>query len=408
METEQFKAVHYERGNAPLPAAAAHFGAAQAEKARAFHRGFPEYAPTPLADLPRLARELGVASLRVKDESWRFGLDAFKVLGGSYCLGSCVAARLGAPLDSLSYAELTAPETLRRTGRQTFVTATDGNHGRGVAWTAARLKQRCVVYMPKGSAAERLENIRRAGAEASITEFNYNDTVALARDEAAKNGWTLVQDTSWPGYEEIPLRIMQGYLTMTLETAEQLGGEKPTHVFLQAGVGSMPAAAAAFFANLYGAERPIVTIVESNRADCIYRTAAARDGRIHTVDGDMRTIMAGLACGVPGMTAWELLKGCADNFVSMPDYPAAQGMRILGAPLPGDPRVISGESGASAFGLATEVLRNPGLEWLRERLRLDGNSRVLCFSTEGATDRANYRRIVWDGAFAKDGGPRGA
>lgn len=395
-----FKAVHYERGAGA--AAAEQFGSAQAEKVRAFHRSFPEYAPTPLADLPHLARELGIASLHVKDESYRFGLNAFKVLGGSYCLGRCVAERLGLDPDSLTFAELSSPEVLAKIDGSTFVTATDGNHGRGVAWTAAKLKQRCVVYMPKGSAAERLENIRRTGADASITEFNYNDTVALARDTAAKNGWTLVQDTSWPGYEEIPLRIMQGYLTMTLETAEQLGGKKPTHVFLQAGVGSMPAAAAAFFANLYGAERPIVTIVESNQADCIYRTAAAQDGKIHAVNGDMRTIMAGLACGVPGMTAWELLRRCADNFVSMPDYPAAQGMRILGAPLPGDPRVISGESGASAFGLVTEVLRSPGLKWLKEQLRLDENSRVLCFSTEGATDRANYRRIVWDGAFARD------
>ncbi|BDF77349.1 diaminopropionate ammonia-lyase [Pyramidobacter piscolens] len=399
---ERFKAIHYERDAGVGPAAMEQFGPAQAEKVRAFHRSFPEYAPTPLADLPHLARELGVAALRVKDESHRFGLNAFKVLGGSYCLGRCVAERLGLDPDSLTFAELTSPEVLAKIDGTTFVTATDGNHGRGVAWTAAKLKQRCVVYMPKGSAAERLENIRRTGADASITEFNYNDTVALARDTAAKNGWTLVQDTSWPGYEEIPLRIMQGYLTMTLETAEQLGGKKPTHVFLQAGVGSMPAAAAAFFANLYGAERPIVTIVESNQADCIYRTAAARDGKIHAVNGDMRTIMAGLACGVPGMTAWELLRRCADNFVSMPDYPAAQGMRILGAPLPGDPRVISGESGASAFGLVTEVLRSPGLKWLKEQLRLDENSHVLCFSTEGATDRANYRRIVWDGAFARD------
>ena len=373
---ERFKAIHYERDAGVGPAAMEQFGPAQAEKVRAFHRSFPEYAPTPLADLPHLARELGVAALRVKDESHRFGLNAFKVLGGSYCLGRCVAERLGLDPDSLTFAELTSPEVLAKIDGTTFVTATDGNHGRGVAWTAAKLKQRCVVYMPKGSAAERLENIRKTGADASITEFNYNDTVALARDTAAKNGWTLVQDTSWPGYEEIPLRIMQGYLTMTLETAEQLGGKKPTHVFLQAGVGSMPAAAAAFFANLYG--------------------------KIHAVNGDMRTIMAGLACGVPGMTAWELLRRCADNFVSMPDYPAAQGMRILGAPLPGDPRVISGESGASAFGLVTEVLRSPGLKWLKEQLRLDENSRVLCFSTEGATDRANYRRIVWDGAFARD------
>lgn len=400
MET-LFKAVHYERG-AGLAPAAAHFGLTQAEKALAFHRSFPGYAPTPLADLPHLAHELGVAALRVKDESRRFGLNAFKVLGGSYCLGRCIAERAGLDPDSLTFGELERPEVLAKIDGITFITATDGNHGRGVAWTAAKLKQRCVVYMPKGSAAERLENIRRTGADASITEFNYNDTVALARDTAAKNGWTLVQDASWPGYEEIPLWIMQGYLTMTLEMTEQLNGEKPTHVFLQAGVGSMPAAAAAFFANLYGAERPIVTIVEPNQADCIYRTAAARDGKIHTVNGDMLTIMAGLACGVPGMTAWELLRCCADNFVSMPDYPAAQGMRILGAPLPGDPRVISGESGASGFGLMTEVLRSPKLKWLKEQLQLDENSRVLCISTEGATDRANYRRIVWDGAFARD------
>ena len=368
----------------------------QAEKVREFHRSFPMYAPTPLAKLPETAKQLGIGNIYVKDESHRFGLNAFKVLGGSYAMGNYLAKRLGKPLSETGYAVLTCAETREKLGDITFITATDGNHGRGVAWTATTLGQRSVVHMPKGSAAERLQNIRAAGADADIIEGNYDDAVRLSRKEAEEKGWVIVQDTSWEGYQEIPAWIMQGYCTMGLEAYEQLP-QKPTHIFLQAGVGSMAGTIAALFASIYKEERPKIIIVEPNNADCFYRTAKADDGTLHTVTGDLKTIMAGLACGEPCSLAWDILKDCADHFIAFPDWAAAKGMRILGNPLGADDRVISGESGASGFGCMAAILTEPSLAGIKEELGLDETSRVLFFSTEGATDRENYRRIVWDG-----------
>ena len=370
----------------------------QAEKVREFHRSFPMYAPTPLAQLPETAKLLGIGEIYVKDESHRFGLNAFKVLGGSYAMGNYLAAKLGRPLSETGYDVLTSAETKENLGEITFITATDGNHGRGVAWTANTLGQKSVVHMPKGSAAERLQNIRSAGAEADIIDGNYDDAVRLSRKEAEENGWVIVQDTSWEGYEEIPAWIMQGYCTMGLEAYEQLP-QKPTHIFLQAGVGSMAGTIAALFASIYQENRPKVIIVEPEQADCFYRTAKADDGKLHIVTGDMKTIMAGLACGEPCSLAWDILKDCADHFIAFPDWAAAKGMRILGNPLGKDDRVISGESGASGFGCCVAILTKPELADIKQELGLDENSRVLFFSTEGATDRENYRRIVWDGAF---------
>ena len=363
---------------------------------RKFHRSFPMYAPTPLAKLSATADALGLGSVYVKDESWRFGLNAFKVLGGSFAIGNYMAKKLGRPAD---YSLLTAPETKEALGDLTFVTATDGNHGRGVAWAAREFGCRSVVYMPKGSARERLDNIRAEGAEASITELNYDDAVRLANAHAESYGWVMVQDTAWDGYEDIPTWIMQGYTTMGLEAYEQIP-EKPTHIFLQAGVGSMAGAIAGLFASLYGEDRPIITIVEPNKADCIYRTAEANDGRRHFVTGDMDTIMAGLACGEPCSIGWQVLADYADHFISCPDYVAARGMRILGNPAGNDDRVISGESGAAAFGCVAEIMTNPALAHLKEELKLDKTSRVLFFSTEGDTDKENYRKIVWDGLYS--------
>lgn len=349
----------------------------KAEQVRAFHRSLPEYGETPLRFLPALAERLGVSAIAIKDESARFGLGAFKGLGGSYCVSRYQAGHPGE-------------------GPVTFVTATDGNHGRGIAWAAQRMGCRAVVYMPAGSAEERLENIRALGAEASRTSLNYDDTVRYASSQAAQNGWVLVQDTSWPGYEEIPALIMQGYLTMADEAADQLEGRVPTHIFLQAGVGAMAGALTAYFCSRYGFG-PRIVIVEPDKADCGYRTALANDGRLHRVEGALDTIMAGLACGEPCTIGWELLHYGADAFLSMEDAVAATGMRVLGAPLAGDPRIISGESGAAGFGALYEILAHrPGL---REALGLDGRSTVLCFSTEGATDRENYRRIVWNGSY---------
>ena len=375
------------------------FGVETAKRTRAFHASFPEYSVTPLADLSGLAKELGLGGVYVKDESYRFGLNAFKVLGGSFAIGSYLAGRLGVDIGQLPYDRMTGKETREKLGDITFVTATDGNHGRGVAWTANRLGQKSVVYRPKGSALERLENIRALGSDASITELNYDDAVRLANQGAEKYGWVMVQDTAWEGYEDIPRWIMQGYTTLALEAAEQLrqlSVEKPTHIFLQAGVGAMSGGITGFLRDCYGDE-PVITIVEPNKADCIYRSARA--GERYCVTGEMQTIMAGLACGEPCTIGWDILRDHADHFISCPEYVAAKGMRVLGNPVNGDTRVVSGESGAVTLGLVAELMQNPSLDWLREPLGLGSDSRVLCISTEGDTDRENYRRIVWDGAW---------
>ena len=370
----------------------------KAEEIQSFHKSFPMYEPTPLACLSDTAKELGLGAVYVKDESYRFGLNAFKVLGGSYAIGNYLAGRLGKTAGEMEYKDLISSETREKLGDVTFVTATDGNHGRGVAWTARQFHQKAVVYMPKGSAAERLANIQAEGAEASITDLNYDDAVRLANSQAEKNGWVMVQDTAWEGYEDIPTWIMQGYGTMGLEAWQQLP-EKPTHIFLQAGVGSMAGAVAGLFTNIYGSERPVITIVEPNKADCLYQTAEADDGTRHFVTGDMDTIMAGLACGEPCSIGWEVLKQCVDHFISCPDYAAAEGMRILGNPAGADRKVVSGESGAAAFGCVAEIMTNPELADLKNQLGLDETSRVLFFSTEGDTDKENYKAIVWDGEY---------
>ena len=371
------------------------------KKVRAFHKSFPMYRETPLAQLPETAKEMGLDKIYVKDESYRFGLNAFKVLGGSFAIGNYLARKLNKSIDEVSFSMLLDPEVKKQLGDLTFVTATDGNHGRGVAWTANQLGMKSVVYMPKGSAEERLENIRAAGADASITDLNYDDAVRLANRQAEEKGWIVVQDTAWEGYEEIPTWIMQGYGTMGLEAFEQLP-EKPTHIFLQAGVGSMAGAMAGLLSDIYGEDRPIIVIVEPNKADCLFRTAEANDGTLHIVTGNMDTIMAGLACGEPCSIGWNVLKNYADFFISCPEYVAANGMRILGNPLGKDDRVISGESGAAAFGAVAEIMKNPELANMKEALGLDENSLVLCFSTEGDTDKENYKAIVWEGKYSRE------
>lgn len=396
---ETIKMVHRDRKDRKKSSPEQLFTVEHAEAARKYHRSFPNYQVTPLAHLDSLAQTLGLAGVYVKDESFRFGLNAFKGLGGSYCLGKYIAGKLGKDITEISFDEITSAETKEKLGEITFVTATDGNHGRGIAWTAHMLGQKAVVYMPKGSVQERLENIRRFGADAEITDMNYDDTVAFASRQAADKGWVLVQDTAWDGYEEIPSWIMQGYMTLALEAVEQMGSRRPTHIFLQAGVGAMSGALAGFFADYYKENKPVITIVEPNKADCIYRTALANDGLLHAVTGDLSTIMAGLACGVPCTVGWKELECNAENFASVPDWIAAKGMRILGNPAGKDDRVISGESGAATAGFVCEVMQNSSLSEIRKTIGLDENSVVLCISTEGDTDRENYRRIVWDGKY---------
>ena len=371
-------------------------------QATGFHQSFPDYCRTPLVQLRCAAEELGVKEIFVKDESYRFGLNAFKVLGGSFAIGKYISQRLGQDISQLPFAVMTSQETKERLGQLTFVTATDGNHGRGVAWTANQLGQKSVVYMPKGSAQERLDNIRKENSDATITDLCYDDAVRKAAKRAEEKDCVLVQDTSWDGYEEIPSWILQGYTTMANEIYEELqemGQPAPTHIFLQAGVGSMPAALTGFFANVYQENKPLISIVEPNKADCIFRTAQAADGKLHFVTEEMNTIMAGLACGEPCPIAWDVMKDHADCFISFPDYAAAKGMRILANPLGDDRKIVSGESGASAFGCVMQILGDPSLKEIKEKLGINENSRLLFVSTEGATDRKNYRSIVWDGKY---------
>lgn len=369
------------------------------QKTKAFHQSFPLYKETPLVNLKNLSKKIGLKNFFVKDESYRFGLNAFKVLGGSFAIGKYIAQKLNMDISDLSYEKLISSEIHKQIGNITFVTATDGNHGRGVAWTANQLKQKSVVYMPKGSSLERLKNIQAENADASITDLNYDDAVRLANENAKKYGWIVIQDTSWENYQDIPRWIIQGYSTMAYEAYTQMS-QKPTHIFIQAGVGSLAGAITGFFANAYKEDKPIITVVEPETANCIFRTAKANDQKLHFVKGNMPTIMAGLACGEPCDIGWNILKKHADFAIACADNISAKGMRLLGAPLSGDTRIISGESGAVTSGLIAELMTNDEYKDIRDELQLNINSVVLCFSTEGATDKQNYEDIVWNGKYS--------
>ena len=371
--------------------------------AAAFHRSFPQYSVTPLAKLDGMAERLGLGGLYVKDESYRFGLNAFKVLGGSFAMAKYIAGRLGKDVSELTYEYLTGGEFRKEFGQATFFTATDGNHGRGVAWAANKLGQKSVVHMPKGSTKQRFDNIAAEGADVTIEELNYDDCVRLAAAEAAEaeNG-VVIQDTAWEGYEEIPAWIMEGYGTMAAEAAEQLrqlNVNRPSHVFIQAGVGSLAGAVVGYFTNLFPNDPPKFIVMEARAADCLYQGAVAGDGSSRIVEGDLATMMAGLACGEPNIISWDILRNHVDVFVSCPDWVSASGMRRLAAPVQGDPIVKSGESGAVGMGLVAAIMKDEAYAELREKLGLDRFAQVLLFSTEGDTDPEKYEKVVWGGEY---------
>ncbi|HWP51230.1 MAG TPA: diaminopropionate ammonia-lyase [Clostridia bacterium] len=375
---------------------------AAVESAQTFHRSFPEYAVTPLQQLNGFAKELGLGGLYVKDESYRFGLNAFKVLGGSFAIGKFVAGQLGRNISEVDYAFLTSEYFKSSFAPCTFFTATDGNHGRGVAWAANRLGQKAVVLMPKGTVRSRYENIKKLGADVTIEKLNYDDCVrkaALLSSQIPAS--VVVQDTAWEGYEEIPAHIMQGYGTLIAEAIDQMGqnGVVPTHVFVQAGVGSLAATVQGYLINRFPESAPKVVVMECRAADCFYRSAVARDGKAQAVGGALNSIMAGLCCGEASPIAWDILKNHVTAFCSCDDSVSAAGMRRLSSPVGGDPRIISGESGAVGMGLIDLICRSADYVGLRDALGLDAASQVLLISTEGDTDPERYRAIVWDGAF---------
>ena len=372
-------------------------------KANEFHKSFPQYSVTPLQKLSALASYLGVKGIYCKDESYRFGLNAFKVLGGSYAMGRYIAKELGRDISQLPYNVLSSDKLREEFGQATFFTATDGNHGRGVAWAAKRLGQKAVVRMPKGTTKTRFDNIAKEGAEVTIEEVNYDDCVRMAAAEAAKTEHgIIVQDTAWAGYEEIPSWIMQGYGTLVLEADKQLkenGIDRPTHVFVQAGVGSLAGAVVGYFAHKYKENPPVMVVCEASAADCLYRSAVQADGNLVNVTGDLQTIMAGLACGEGNTIGWDILKNHVTVFASCPDWMSAKATRIYANPLENDPHIISGESGSVPLGLAYTALHDEDAKDLKEALKLDENSNILVISTEGDTDPVRYREIVWDGLY---------
>ncbi|MCI9023042.1 MAG: diaminopropionate ammonia-lyase [Dorea sp.] len=378
------------------------------EKASNFHKSFPQYEATPLTRLSELARYLGLRRLYVKDESYRFGLNAFKVLGGSYAIARYMAQQLHKDVSEIPYNVLTSAKLKEEFGQATFFTATDGNHGRGIAWAANKLGQKCVVRMPKGTTQTRLQNIAKENAEVTIENLNYDDCVRMAAKEAenTEHG-IMVQDTAWEGYEEIPTWIMQGYGTLAMEADQQLAedGCRPTHIFIQAGVGSLAGAVVGYFTNRFKENPPVMVVVEANAADCLYRSAMQGDGSRVDVTGDMLTIMAGLACGEANTVSWDILRNHADAFVSCPDWVSANGSRIYAAPLRGDRQVISGESGSVTMGLVHALMTKPKYQELKDALKLNADSEVLLVSSEGDTDPERYHEITWEGLCGSDKEP---
>lgn len=335
---------------------------AGARAAHAAISAWEGYAPTPLRDLAAIADQLDIGQLLYKDEGKRFGLKSFKALGGAYAVDRIVAAR--------------GKEGL------TVACATDGNHGRSVAWGARRAGVKAVIYVHETVSEGRAEAIRSYGATVVREGRTYDDSVRACTEAAQRNGWQIVSDTSWPGYEEVPKDVMQGYAVLAMEAEAQ--GAKPTHVLVQGGVGGLAAGVLSYRWEKLGAQRPILVVVEPETAACLFESARA--GAVTTVGGDLDTIMAGLACGEPSILAWRILDQGADAFMTITDRAAADAMRTLA-----ELGVVGGESGVA--GLAG-LIKAAGDPRLRQALKLDAASRVLCYGTEGATDPEVYRSIV--------------
>lgn len=362
-----------------------------------FHESMPGYQQTPLHSLNGLSTHLGVNSILVKDESKRFGLNAFKGLGASYAMIAYFSKKYELDLKTTDFHAL--KKFVESLPQLTFATATEGNHGKGVAWAAKLLKQQAKIFMPEGASESRLNAIKNLDAEGYIIDLNYDDTVKRVAELSKENNWILLQDTAWDDYEELPLYIMQGYTSIIFEVLNQLENvslDEITHVFLQAGVGSFAASIAAVINNLTSETSPKIIIVEPSEADCLYRSALDESGDPKRVYGDLNTIMAGLSCGEPNPVAWNILKEVSNYFLSCTDSISAKGMRVLGNPIPKDPKIIGGASGSLSMGVLYELMKNERLESVKRELELNDSSKVLIINTEGDTDPENYREMVWD------------
>jgi diaminopropionate ammonia-lyase len=339
-----------------------------------FHKSLSVYKNTPLTLLPALAKRFGVANIFVKDESYRFGLNAFKGLGASYAIHEILRKK---------------PQT------KTFCTATDGNHGRAVAWSAKREGKHSVVFVPKGTTDYRIDAIKKEGANVLKVNGSYEETCAHAEEVSIAEGWQLVQDTAWAGYEEIPAEIMAGYLTHFRELEDSVHTEtkaKIDVVFLQAGVGSWAASAVWYYLNRYGVNRPKLVIVEPAASNGIL--TSFKQGNLSQPTGNLDTIMAGLNCGIPSSTAWEIIQNGVDAAITIEDTFAVQAMKALYFPTENDPQIIAGESGVGGLAGFMAMMQDSGYDALKTTLGINENSKILFFSTEGATDPDRFKALV--------------
>jgi diaminopropionate ammonia-lyase len=350
---------------------------------------WPGYQPTPLHSLPALAAALGVARVDYKDEGGRFGLGSFKALGGAYAVARLlcreVERRTGR---ACTLAQLATPESRAVCASITVTCATDGNHGRSVAWGAQLFGCRCVIYIHATVSEQRRDAIARYGAQVVRTDGNYDDAVRQADADARANGWFVVSDTSYPGYMDIPRDVMQGYQVMVDEAMAQLP-DWPTHVFVQAGVGGFAAAVCAWFWERDAKRRPQFIVVEPTQADCLMQSA--KHGQLTAVAGDLDTLMAGLACGEVSPLAWQILAAGADAFMTIDDDAAVAAMRLLAQPLPGDGAIAGGESAVAGLAGLIAATQEPAT---RAALHLNADSRVLLFGSEGDTDPQMYEKLV--------------
>lgn len=346
-----------------------------------FHQSMPDYSPTPLVNLSALASELGVEGIRIKDEGKRFGLKAFKALGASYAIYHYLREQSGdklAPQNFIKEGGLYAKDIV-------FTTATDGNHGRAVAWIANLLGRPAVIYMPAGAADARIEAIKGEGAKVLIIDGDYDEAVRLTAEDGDKYGRTIIADTGYEGYMNIPRNIQQGYLTMFSELHAQMSeadGFAPDLVFIQSGVGAFAAAAAEFFTAFYPETR--LVSVEPVSADCLLKSAEIVKGKPITVSGKGNTIMAGLNCGTPSMAAWDIIKNNFYAFTAIEDEWAEKAMRLLA-----NHGVVSGESGCA--GLAALIAlksEDPGF------FKSGDIKNILLINTEADTDPELYQKIV--------------
>lgn len=363
-------------------------GATASRTALEFHRKLPGYAPTRLVEAVGLAAKLGLGRVWVKDESWRLGLPAFKILGASWATYCALAERYGPfgewqTLDELK-TQLTAFQPL------SLATATDGNHGRAVARMARWLRLGAKIFVPAGTVEARIRGITSEGATVSIVDGTYDDAVEKAAGEASDR-CLVISDTSWPGYTKVPVWISEGYSTIFWEIDDALKelGEVagPDLALVQVGVGALAAAMMAHYCQP-GRTRVVKTVsVEPESAGCIL--ASMQAGHIVTLPGPQNSIMAGLNCGTPSQTAWPLVSGGIDLFLAIPDARAVQGIRELAGE-----GIVAGETGAAGLGGLLEILEGTHAAELKEGLGLTENSRVLLLNTEGATDPTNYAKLV--------------